>query len=67
MASKAKITGSLDEALVRELGSASRGTGKPRSRLAADKHPFAADPNGLTASDAYAILYACSPSASPGM
>ncbi len=33
MASKAKVTVSLDEALVRELGAASRKTGKPRSRL----------------------------------
>ena len=36
MASKAKVTVSLDEALVRELGSASRKTGKPRSRLVAE-------------------------------
>ncbi len=33
MATKAKVTVSLDEALVRELGAASRKTGKPRSRL----------------------------------
>lgn len=33
MASKMKITVSLDEALVRELGGASRQKRKPRSRL----------------------------------
>lgn len=33
MASKVKVTVSLDEALVRELGGASRQKGKPRSQL----------------------------------
>lgn len=33
MAAKVKVTVSLDEALVRELGGASRKRGKPRSQL----------------------------------
>ena len=33
MASKVKVTVSLDEGLVRELGSAGRHKGKPRSQL----------------------------------
>ena len=36
MGSRAKVTVSLDEALVRGLGTASRKTGKPRSRLVAE-------------------------------
>ena len=33
MASKVKVTISLDEAIVRELGAANRGKGKSRSRV----------------------------------